>query len=165
VPHPQAIRIRDDVGFFRAVHVALNKSVVSRGQPSDRLDQALQQFVSNAITSDQVVDIFAVAGLKPPEFSILSDIFLAEVAGMPHKNLAVEVLQKLLRDEIRVRERTFLVQSRSFRQRLEEAVRRYQNRALEAVEVIEELIALAKEMRQAHQRGEALGLTEEELAF
>ncbi|GIW56655.1 MAG: hypothetical protein KatS3mg082_3059 [Nitrospiraceae bacterium] len=111
------------------------------------------------------MDLFAAAGLKKPDISILSEEFLAEVRGMPHKNLAVELLRKLLEGEIQTRRRKNLIQARSFAELLEQAIRRYQNRAVEAAQVIEELIALAKEMREADRRGEALGLSEEELAF
>ena len=110
-------------------------------------------------------DIFAAAGLKKPDISILSDEFLAEVRGMPHKNLAVEVLQKLLNGEIKRRSHKNIVQARSFAELLQQALHRYQNRAIEAAQVIEELITLAKEMREADRRGEVLGLSEEELAF
>jgi len=112
-----------------------------------------------------VVDIFAAAGLKKPDISILSDEFLAEVRGMPHRNLAVELLQKLLRGEIKIRSKRNVVQARSFAELLDQAVRRYQNRAIETAQVIEELIGLAKDMRNASARGEALNLSEDELAF
>jgi type I restriction enzyme R subunit len=112
-----------------------------------------------------VVDIFAAAGLKKPDISILSEEFLAEVRGMPQKNLAVELLQKLLKGEINTRRRKNLVQARSFAEMLEQTIRRYQNRAIEAAQVIEELIQLARDMREANARGETLGLSEEELAF
>ena len=118
-----------------------------------------------AVSSDQVVDIFSAAGLKKPDLSILSDEFLDEVRRMPHKNLALELLRKLLNDEIKLRSRKYLVQSRSFAEMLELTIRLYHNRAIEAAQVIEELIKLAKEMREAHRRGEDLGLSEEELAF
>jgi len=111
------------------------------------------------------MDIFAAAGLKKPDISILSEEFLAEVRGMPHRNLAVEVLRKLLAGEIRARRRTRVVRANSFAALLEDAIRRYQARAIEAVQVLEELIGLAKEMREADARGEALGLSEDELAF
>jgi type I restriction enzyme R subunit len=111
------------------------------------------------------VDIFQAAGLKKPDISILSDEFLAEVQGMPQRNLAVELLRKLLSGEIRTRRRKNVVQARSFAELLEQTIRRYQNRAIEAAQVIEELIGLAKEMRQANARGEKLGLSDEELAF
>lgn len=111
------------------------------------------------------MDIFAAAGLKKPDISILSEEFLAEVRGMPQRNLARELLQKLLDDEIETRRRKKIVQARSFAEMLEQAIRRYQNRATEAAQVIEELIQLAKEMREADRRGEQLALTEEEVAF
>ena len=129
------------------------------------LNHAIRQIVSRAITPEGVVDLFAAAGLKKPDISILSDEFLAEVRGMPQKNLAVELLRKLLEGEIKVLRRKNAVQVRSFAEMLERVIRRYQNRAVEAVQVIEELIALAKAMREADWRGEALGLSEEELAF
>ena len=112
-----------------------------------------------------VVDIFAAAGLPRPDISILSDQFLAEVRGMPQRNLAVELLQKLLKGELLARRRKNVVQARSFAEMLERTLRRYQNRAIEAAQVIEELIALARDMRGASARGEQLGLSEEELAF
>lgn len=126
---------------------------------------AFPQIVSKAIAPAGVEDIFAMAGLKKPDISILSEEFLGEVRGMQQRNLAVEVLQKLLRGEIRARRRKNLVQSRSFAEMLEETIRRYQNRAIEAAQVIEELIALARQMRAANERGEKLHFTEEELAF
>jgi type I restriction enzyme R subunit len=117
------------------------------------------------VASDEVIDIFAAAGLQKPDISILSDEFLAEVRGLPQKNLAVETLRKLLEGEIKTRGQKNVVQARSFAEMLEQAIRRYQNRAIETAAVIEELIALAQEMRQADRRGEDLGLTEEEIAF
>jgi type I restriction enzyme R subunit len=129
------------------------------------LDHAIRQIVSKAIAPEGMVDVFAAAGLKKPDISILSDEFLAEVRGMPQRNLSVELLRKLLEGEIKTRRRKNVVQARSFADMLEQTIRRYQNRAIEAAQVIEELIALAKEMRAASSRGEALGLSEEELAF
>jgi len=165
VPHSEAVRIRDDVGFFQAVRTAIAKTTSSGRRSSDDLDHAIRQIVSNALASDQVIDIFAAAGLKNPDISILSDQFLADVRGMQHKNLAVELLRKLLNDEIKTRAKHNLVQARSFAELLEKAVRRYQSRAIEAAQVIEELIELAKEMRAAQKRGETLKLTHDELAF
>jgi type I restriction enzyme R subunit len=121
--------------------------------------------MKEAVASDEVVDIFAAAGLKKPDISILSDEFLAEVRGMPQRNLVVELLRKLLSGEIRTRSKRNIVQARSFAELLEQAVRKYQNRAIETAQVIEELIALAKEMRNAGARGVALWLSEDELAF
>jgi type I restriction enzyme R subunit len=117
------------------------------------------------VATEGVVDIFAAAGLDKPDISILSDEFLAEVRGMPRRNLAVELLQKLLNGELAARRSRNVVQARSFSEMLEQTMRRYQNRAIEAAQVIEELIQLAREIREAAARGEALGLTEDELAF
>ena len=117
------------------------------------------------MTPDGVVDVFAAAGLEKPDVSILSDEFLDEVRGMPQRNLAVELLQKLLKEELAARRRKNVVQARSFAELLERSLRRYQNRAIEAAQVIEELIQLAKEMREASARGEQLRLSEDELAF
>jgi type I restriction enzyme R subunit len=165
VPHEEALRIRDDVACFQAVRAALAKRAPAEQRTEEELDQAIRQIVSRAIAPEGVVDLFAAAGLKKPDISILSDEFLAEVRGMPQKNLAVELLRKLLAGEIKTRRRKNVVQARSFAELLEQAIRRYQNRAIEAARVIEELIGLAKEMREADRRGEQLGLTEEELAF
>ncbi len=164
VPHPETTRIRDDVGFFQAVRAALSKSA-SETRSDEDLDLAVRQIISRAVASEGVMDIFAAAGLDKPDISVLSDEFLAEVQGMPHRNLAVELLQKLLRGELSVRRRKNVVQARSFAELLEQTLRRYQNRAIEAAQVIEELIALAKDMREADARGESLGLSEDELAF
>jgi type I restriction enzyme, R subunit len=165
VPHEEAIRIRDDVGFFQAVRAVLAKTTPGDRKTDEELDLAIRQIISKAVVSDEVVDIFAAAGLKKPDISILSDEFLAEVRGMPQRNLAIELLRKLLAGEIKSRSRRNVVQARSFAELLEQAVRKYQNRALETAQVIEELIRLAKEMREASARGEALDLSEDELAF
>ena len=165
VPHAEALRIRDDVAFFQAVQAVLAKHAPGEARPEEELDHAVRQIISRAVTPEGVVDIFAAAGLAKPDISILSDEFLSEVRGMPQRNLAVELLQKLLKGELRMRRRKNLVQARSFAELLEQSLRRYQNRAIEAAQVIEELIGLAKQMREADLRGEALGLTEDELAF
>ena len=165
VPHEETTRIRDDVGFFQAVRAALSKRALVEARPEEELDFAVRQIISRAVASEGVVDIFAAAGLDKPDISVLSDEFLAEVQGMPHRNLAVELLQKLLRGEVSTRRRKNVVQARSFAEMLEHALRRYQNRAIEAAQVIEELIELAREMREANARGERLGLSEDELAF
>jgi type I restriction enzyme R subunit len=164
VPDDQAIEIRDDVAFFQTVRAALAKSP-GPGKPGDELDHAIRQLVAKAIAPDQVIDIFDAAGLKKPDISILSDEFLAEVRAMPQRNLAVELLRKLLADEIQTRKKKNLVQSRSFAEMLEKSLRAYQNRGIETAAVIEELIALAKEMREADRRGEDMGLADDELAF
>ena len=165
VPHDEAIRVRDDVAFFQAVQSVLAKRASSEARPEEYLDHAVRQIISRAVASEGVVDIFAAAGLEKPDISILSDEFLAEVRGMPQRNLAVELLQKLLRGELSARRRKNIVQARSFAEMLEQTLRKYQNRAVEAAQVIEELIQLARELRVANARGEKLGLGEDELAF
>ena len=165
VPHPETFRIRDDVGFFQAARAALSKRATGEARPEEDLDLAVRQIISRAVASEGVLDIFAAAGLDKPDISVLSDEFLAEVQGMPQRNLAVELLQKLLKGELHIRRRKNVVQARSFAEMLEQTLRRYQNRAIEAAQVIEELIQLAKEMREANARGERLGLSDDELAF
>ncbi len=165
VPHEATKRIRDDVAFFQSVQAALAKRATIDFRPEEELDLAVRQIISRAIAPDGVVDIFAAAGLDKPDVSILSDEFLAEVRGMPHRNLAVELLQKLLKGELATRRRKNVVEARSFAEMLERTLLRYQNRAIEAAQVIEDLIQLAREMREANSRGEKLGLTEDELAF
>ena len=165
VPHEDALRIRDDVAFFQAVRAVLAKTGIGERKTDEQLDFAIRQIVSKAVASEEIVDIFAAAGLKKPDISILSDEFLAEIRGMPQRNLAVELLQKLLAGEIKVRLRKNVVQAKSFADMLEQAIRRYQNRAIATAQVIEELIALAKDIRAASQRGADLGLSEDEVAF
>jgi len=165
VPQDEALRIRDDVAFFQAVRASLAKRAPGEARTEEELDIAVRQIVSRAVVSEGVVDIFAAAGLAKPDISILSEQFLAEVKGMPQRNLAVELLRKLLSGEIRTRRSKNVVQAKSFSAMLEQALRRYQNRAIEAAQVIEELIELAREMREANARGEALRLTEDEVAF
>jgi type I restriction enzyme R subunit len=165
VPHPQAMGARDEIGFYQAVRAVLAKGEIGERRSDEELDLAIRQIVSKAVVADEVVDIFAAAGLKKPDISILSDEFLSDVRNMPQRNLAVELLRKLLAGDIKTRGQRNVVQARSFAERLEQSVRKYQNRAIEAAQVIEELIGLAKEMREANARGEALHLTEDELAF
>ena len=165
VPKPEAIEARDEVAFFQHVKAALVKHTVTRQRPEEELNAAVRQIVDKAIAPDRVIDIFEVVGIDKPDISILSDTFLAEVRGMKQRNLAVEVLRKLLNDEIKVRRRTNLIQSQKFSEMLEATMHRYKNRAIETLEVIEELIKLAKEMREADKRGDNLGLSTEELAF
>ncbi|MCD6198701.1 MAG: HsdR family type I site-specific deoxyribonuclease, partial [Deltaproteobacteria bacterium] len=166
VPHEEALRIRDEVGFFQKVRAGLAKATVEgEGKSPEEMDTAIRQLVSRAVASEEVVDIFAAAGLKKPDISILSDEFLQEVRQLPHRNLAVELLRKLLNDEIKTSSRKNVIQARSFAEMLEKAIRKYQNRAIEAAQVIEELIELAKEMRKAQRRGDDLGMTDDEVAF
>ncbi len=166
VPHDEALAIRDEVGLFQEIRANLVKATVSNAERSpEEMEAAVRQLISRAVSSTEVVDIFAAAGLDKPDISILSDEFLAEVRELPQRNLALELLKKLLNDEIRIRMRKNVVQARAFSEMLEEAVNKYHNRAIAAAEVIEELIELAKEMREASRRGENLGLTEDEIAF
>ncbi|MCI0627791.1 MAG: type I restriction endonuclease subunit R, partial [Acidobacteria bacterium] len=165
VPHERAIAIRDDVGFFQTVRAGLAKTTTTGVRSEGELDTAVRQIVSRAVASDQVIDLFSAVGLKKPDISILSDEFLAEVKDLPHKNLAFEVLKKLLNDEIKAISKKNLVQSRVFSEMLQRTILKYQNRSIEAAQIIQELIELAKDMRQAHQRGQNLGFSEEELAF
>ncbi len=165
VPHAEAVRIRDDVAFFQAVQAVLAKRAPGDARPEEDIEHAVRQIISRAVAPEGVIDIFAAAGLSKPDISILSEDFLAEVRGMPQRNLAVELLEKLLKGELATRRRKNVVQARSFAEMLDQTIRRYQNRAIEAAQVIEELIGLAKDMREAHARGEALKLAEDELAF
>jgi type I restriction enzyme, R subunit len=166
VPHPEALRLQDEVGFFQALRAGFVKTTAHRDKRTgEDLDHAVRQIISKAIAPEGVVDIFAAAGLDRPDISILSDEFLEGIKELPQKNLAVELLQRLLNDEIKIRLKTNLVRSRAFSERLEEALRRYQNRTVEATEVIMALIQLAQEMKEADARGETLGLDTDEIAF
>ena len=165
VPHEEALRIRDDVAFFQAVRASLAKRAVGESRSEEELDLAVRQIISRAVAPEGVIDIFEAAGLDKPDISVLSEEFLAEVQSMPHHNLAVELLQKLLKGEIATRRRQNVVKARSFAEMLERSLLRYQNRAIEAAQVIEELIELARQMREASARGEELGLSDDELAF
>ncbi len=165
VPDEKTTEIRDDVAFFQVVRGVLAKPSTAEEVQVETTEQAIKQLVSKAVVSEGVVDIFTAAGLEKPDVSILSDEFLAEVRGLPHKNVVVELLERLLNDDIRTRSQKNVVQGRSFASMLERSIRTYQNRAIEAAQVIEELIEIAKEMRQAQERGDDLGLSDEELAF
>ncbi len=165
VPSDEALSIRDDVGYFQTVRAGINKISAPGQQTSPELDFAIRQIVSSAIASDHVIDIFEAVGLKKPDIYLLSDVFLAEVRKMPQRNLAVELLNRLLKDEIRTRSRNNLVQSRSFTAMLEVAITKYEKRAVTTAQVIEMLIQIAKEMKEAQERGRELGLNNAELAF
>ena len=165
VPHEEALRIRDAVGFIQAVRGSTVKLTVRDQRAAYELEAAIGQIVAKAVVPEGVIDIFAEAGIRKPDISILSDEFLAEVRAMPQRNLAAEALQKLLTDEIRVRSRKNTVQARRFSEMLEQSIQRYQNRTVEAAQVILELIELARQMRDADRRGEELGLSEAEVAF
>ncbi|MFM5980826.1 MAG: type I restriction endonuclease subunit R, partial [Sphaerospermopsis kisseleviana] len=166
VPSAAAMNVAAQVSFFQAVKARLQKfDSNSNGLSHHDISTAIKQVVDQALVSEGVIDIFDAAGIKKPDISILSDSFMAEIRGLEHKNLAVELLKKLLNDEIRTRQKTNLVQSRSLKELLENTLRKYQNRVISAAEVIEELINIAKEVTKADQRGEELGLSNYELAF
>jgi len=166
VPHPLTIDIRDEVGLFQAIKARIVKVTQGGKTKSDEeIETAIRQILSDAVVADEVVDIFDAAGIKKPDISILSDEFLAEVKGLQHKNLALELLKKLLNDEIKARQRLNLVQSKKFSEMLEKAVRNYQNNLVTSAQIIEELIKLAKDIRDADRKGENLGLDYREYAF
>lgn len=161
----EAQEIREEVGFFQAIRAALVKSSTGSGITQQERELAIQQIVSRAVISTEIVDILGAVGIKSPDISILSDEFLAEVQQMEKKNLALEALRKLLNDGIRSRSKTNVVQTKAFSERLEEAVARYHANAITTAEVLQELIRLAKDIRAARQRGEESGLSDEEIAF
>jgi type I restriction enzyme R subunit len=166
IPSNEAMDIKEKVSFFQAVKARLQKFGISEGgMASDEIGTAIRQVIDKAVVSDKVIDIFDAAGIKKPDISILSDEFMEEIKGMEHKNLALELLKKLLNDEIRSRKKTNIVQSRKLFELLDTAVKKYQNKLLTSTEVIEELIQLAKDIKKADQRGEELGLSIHELAF
>ena len=165
VPHDATTAIRDDVAFFQTVRSALAKRAASEVRAEEEMEHAVRQIISRAVAPGGVVDIFEAAGLDKPDISVLSEEFLAEVKGMKHRNLAVELLQKLLKGEVSTRRRRNVVQARSFAEMLEQTLRRYENRTIEAAQVIEELIDMAKDLREADERGERLGLNDDEVAF
>jgi type I restriction enzyme R subunit len=160
-----AREIRDEVGFFQTVRAALVKSAPSTGKTGAERDFAVQQIVSRAVVSTEIVDILGAAGVSTPDISILSDEFLAEIQGMERKNLAAEALRKLLEGQVASRSRTNVIESKAFSERLEDAVARYHSNAITTAAVLQELIALAKDIRAARARGEETGLADEEIAF
>jgi type I restriction enzyme R subunit len=168
VPHEKAMAIRDEVALFQAIKARLVK-ITERNEDrdkDDRIETAIKQIVSEAITSDDVIDVFDAAGIKRPNIEILDESFLREIQNMEHKNLAVELLKKLLKEEIKQRKKVSLVQSKKFSEYLEDAINRYHNGMIDTVEFLERvLIPLAKEIKQADRRGEELNLDFRELAF
>ncbi|MFM2043680.1 MAG: hypothetical protein RLY86_2256 [Pseudomonadota bacterium] len=160
-----AREVRDEVGFFQTVRAAIVKAAGGGGTGGRNYEFAIQQILDRAVVSTEIVDILGAAGLTTPDISILSDEFLAEVQQMEKKNLALEALRKLLNDEIRSRSRTNVVETKRFSERLEAAIARYHTNAISTVEVLQELIALAKDVRDARRRGEETGLSQDEIAF
>jgi type I restriction enzyme, R subunit len=169
VPHPDAIAASEKISFFQAIQASLRKleggGDGSSGLSNKEIETAIRQVVDQALVSDAVINIFDEAGIKNPDISIISDEFMAEVRGMEHQNLAVELLQKLLKDEVKARSRTNIVQSRNLSQMLEDALRRYRNQVISVTDVLEELLELAKDTKAANARGEEMGLEPYELAF
>jgi len=161
-----ALAHRDELAFLQAVKAALTKHAGTDRKLSDeQKEHALRQIISRAVVSDEVIDIFSAAGLKRPDIGVLSDEFLEDVRHMKERNLAVELLERLLKGEIRSRFKTNVVQTAKFSELLQQSLARYRNRAIETAQVIEELIQMAKKFQQAAQRGERLGLGHDELAF
>jgi type I restriction enzyme R subunit len=163
-PDKATVKHAEEIAFFQAVKARLTKFETS-GESGINYDSVIKNIVDSAIVSDEVVDIFDAAGIEKPELSILSDEFLMEIKGMKHKNLAIELLKKILSDEIKVRSKYNLTKSKSLMEMLSSALKRYQNNLLTTAEIIEELIRIAKEIKNADRRGEELGLSEDELAF
>ena len=161
----EAREIRDEVGFFQAVRAAISKTTLTGKISGADRTFAVQQLIDRAVASSEIVDVLRVAGIETPDISILSDAFLIEIQGMEKKNLALEALKKLLAGEISSRSKTNLVESRAFSKRLEDAVARYHAGAISALEMIQELVDLAKDMKAARARGEEQGLSPEEIAF
>jgi type I restriction enzyme, R subunit len=166
VPHDKAFEIRDDLAFFQAIKARFAKfDEQSKTRTDAEIETAIRQIVNDAIISEEVVDVFDAAGIKRPDISILSDEFLAEIQGMERRNLALELLKRLLNDEINTRSKTNLVQGKKFSEMLAEAVRRYQSGLIDSARMIEMLIQMAKDIREADKRGEEMKLRPDELAF
>ncbi|UWV46364.1 type I restriction endonuclease subunit R [Acetivibrio thermocellus] len=163
-PDKATVTHAEEIAFFQAVKARLTKFETS-GESGINYESVIKNIVDSAIASDEVVNIFDAAGIEKPELSILSDEFLMEIKGMKHKNLAIELLKKILSDEIKVRSKYNLTKSKSLMEMLSSALKRYQNNLLTTAEIIEELIRIAKEIKNADRRGEELGLSEDELAF
>jgi len=165
VPNKKALKIKDEVGFFQAVKATIVKASSGSEKEKSNLDSAIKQILSKAIISDRVIDVFAAAGMKKPNIAILSDEFLEEIKDMPQKNLALEMLKKLIQDEIKLKQKKNIVQARSFSEMLEQAIKAYTNKNVETAEVIKKLIELAKKMKESADLAKKMKLSEEELAF
>ena len=166
IPHEQALDAKDEIAFFQAVKARLAKfDGTGNGKTDEEIETTIRQVIDKALVSEQVIDVFDAAGIKKPDISILSEEFLAELKGYQHKNIALEVLKKLLNDELKARTRKNLVQSKSLMEMLETAIKRYQNKILTAAEVIEELIKISKEIVASDAEAKDMGLSEFEYAF
>ena len=157
---------RDELAFFQAIKSALTKKEKApKAISNEQVQGALRQIVSKSLVSDKIVDIFEVAGLKKPDISILSGNFLEEVKSLEHKNIAIELLNRLLKDEIKIREKTNLVLAKKYSELLEETLLKYKHRSIHTAQVIEELVKMANDFKKSIKRGEDLGLNESEFAF
>lgn len=165
VPHEKAMKIKEEVGFFQAVKSTITKAIEIKKEAGEEYETAIKQILSKAVISDRIIDIFEAAGIQKPELSILSEGFLAEVKELPQKNLAFEALKKLLNDEIRIISKRNLIQGKSFMEMLDETIKKYTNRSVEAAQVIEELIELARKVRDEKNRGKELNMSTDEIAF
>lgn len=164
-PDPATFENAEEIAFFQAVKARLTKFETSGNGKDESYDSVIRNIVNSAIASEQVVDIFSAAGLEKPELSILSEEFLKEIEGMKYKNVAIELLKKLLSDEIRLRSKHNLAKSKTLMEMLDGALKRYQNNLLTTAEIIEELIRIAREINASDKRGKDMGLSEDELAF
>ncbi len=165
VPSDAAMEIRDEVGFFQAIKARLVKFEPEGTPGTEDIGTAIRQIVDQALVAEGVVDIFAAAGVQKPDLSVLSDEFLAEVQGMKHRNLAMELLRKVLNDEVKFRLRRNAIQGKKLSEMLDKTIKKYQNNLLTAAEVIQQLIELAKHIRQEDSRGKDMGLSDDEIAF
>lgn len=166
IPHEQALVVKDEIAFFQAVKSRLTKfDSTGLGKTDEEIETVIRQVIDKALVTEQVIDVFDAAGIKKPDLSILSEEFLLEVKNMEHKNIALEVLKKLLNNEIKSRIKSNLVQSKSLMEMLENAIKKYHNKILTAAEVIEELIELAKEIQKMDKEPEEMGLSEYEYGF
>lgn len=166
IPHAEAMKIKEEVGFFQAVKARLMKYEPGEGGRSAQdVETAIRQLVDKAVVSEGVIDIYKEAGIKNPDISILSEEFLEEVKNIKYKNLSIELLKKLINDEIKIRSRKNIIQSKKLSEMLQDAIRRYQSNVLTSVQVLDELIKIAKELQEEDKQIKELGLTEEEIAF
>jgi type I restriction enzyme R subunit len=165
IPSPHAETIKDEVAFFQAVKARINKFTGSGGKSDFEVETAIKQIIDSALSSEGVIDVFEAAGIKAPSVSILSDEFLLEVKNMQEKNVAFELLKKLLNDEVRIRKTKNIVQGKKFSEMLEAVVKRYHNNQIDSAQVLAELTEIAKEMRLEDHKADELGLTSEEYAF
>ena len=166
IPHEQAMDVMDEVGFFQAIKARLAKfDSTGQGRSNEELETTIRQVIDKALVSEQVIDVFDAAGIKKPDISVLSDEFLAELKGHQHKNVALEVLKKLLNDELKVRAKKNLVESKKLMEMLQNAIKKYQNKILTAAEVMDELIKISKEIVASDDVAKQMGLSDFEYAF